>query len=299
MSKHSFFLRYISLIKKLRTAPASFDEIQKYIRREGELQDLSADISRRTLQRDILEIRSLFNIDIQCNRRYQYYIESNDEDVFNSRMLEAFDLFSSLNLTQNVSSFLHFDSRKAVGSEHMYGLIHAIKSRLRVEIDYCKFWEAKSSSRALEPYALKESQGRWYLVAKDSKDNRIKTYGLDRMKELFITREKFTRPKDFNVHEKFKDTFGIIDLKSAKTEKVVLKFEAEQAQYILTYPLHPSQTVLTSDDEFVTIQIKLKITFDLVREILSHADNVEVLAPESLRKEIRDALHNIRKLYRK
>lgn len=298
MSKHSFFLRYTSLIKKLRTAPASFDVIQKHFRREGEVHDLPLEISQRTLQRDIKEIRSLFNIDIQCNSNHEYFISSNEDETFNTRTLEAFDLFSSLNMTENVSSFVHFDSRKAKGTEHMFGLMHAIKNRVRIEISYCKFWESKASSRTLEPFALKESQGRWYLIAKDIKDKHIKTYGLDRIVELAIRHEKFARPKDFDVHEKFKDAFGITDLKDAKTERVVLQVYIEQADYLLTYPLHPSQKVIERNDEFVTIQIEVKVAFDLVREILSHGDNIEVLKPASLRREMREQLKSSLGLYR-
>jgi predicted DNA-binding transcriptional regulator YafY len=298
MSKHSFFLRYISLIKKLRSGSASFEEIQKHLRREEEIQDIPLTISKRTLQRDINEIRSLFNIDIQCNKRHEYFIDSGEDEAFNERTLEAFDLFSSLNLAENISPFLHFDQRKARGTEHMYGLLHAIKKRCVTELMHCKFRETKPTKRILEPYALKESQGRWYLVAKDRKDNQIKTFGLDRISEVHVLREKFSFPKDFSVHEKFKDCFGIIDLKSAATKKVILQFAAEQGEYILAQPLHSSQQTIERNKEFVTVQIDVKVTYDLIREILSHGDNVQVLSPESLRIEIRETLKNMIYLYR-
>jgi len=299
MSKHSYFLRYISLIKKLRSGAASFEEIEKHLQREEEIQDVPLTISKRTLQRDINEIRSLFNIDIQCNNRHEYFIDSGADDAFNERTLEAFDLFSSLNLAENISPFLHFDQRKARGTEHMYGLLHAIKKRSVVEIMHCKFWEAKPSLRVLEPYALKESQGRWYLIARDRKDHHVKTFGLDRIYEVHVLREKFIFPKGFDVHEKFKDCFGIIDLKSAATKKVILQFDAEQGEYILAQPLHSSQQTVERNKEFITIQIDVKATYDLIREILSHGDQVQVLSPESLRKEIRNMLKSTAQLYRK
>ncbi|HEY1008579.1 MAG TPA: WYL domain-containing protein, partial [Daejeonella sp.] len=67
------------------------------------------------------------------------------------------------------------------------------------------------SLRQVHPYALKEFRGRWYILAKDLKDNRIKTFGLDRIQYLEITKKRFTFPSDLNVGELFRNCFGIIN----------------------------------------------------------------------------------------
>lgn len=50
-------------------------------------------------------------------------------------------------------------------------------------------------------------------------------------------------------------------------------------------PLHPSQTILDIDD--YTIQIKLIRTFELVSQILSFVDHLEVIEPFVLRESIK------------
>ncbi len=80
---------------------------------------------------------------------------------------------------------------------------------------------------------------------------------------------------------------------------MILQFAPEQGEYILAQPLHPSQQTLELNKEFITVQINVKVTYDLIREILSHGDNVRILSPESLRHEIRDTLKNMVHLYRK
>ena len=86
------------------------------------------------------------------------------------RMMEAFDMFNSLNLAQDLTPFIHLEKRRPQGTENLYGLLHAIKNRLQIKFTYQKFWEEELSQRLAEPYALKEFKNRWYIMAKDSKD---------------------------------------------------------------------------------------------------------------------------------
>jgi len=65
MSKRESIARYNLVIKKLRKHPASFAEISDYLSLESELQDYNFNVSKRTFQRDLEDIRSLYNIDIQ------------------------------------------------------------------------------------------------------------------------------------------------------------------------------------------------------------------------------------------
>lgn len=299
MSKRTFFLRYICIIKKLRnSSEANFDEIKKYLERESEMFDTDLTISKRTFQRDLNEIRELFNLDIQINSQNRYkIIEEGDGDI-SMRTLEAFDLFNTLNFANNMAQHIQFETRRPQGTEHLNGLLHAIKNRFTIQFDYQKFWEDEPKQRLVEPYSLKESQGRWYLLGKDKKDNKLKTFGLDRMTEFFIDRQKFTIPKDFNAKVFFKDCFGIINLENAKTEEIILSFDPEQGKYIRTLPIHESQEIIADDEDEFRIKLKMKITYDFIREILSNGKDVKVIAPKKLLREILKINSEIIKQYK-
>lgn len=287
MSKRTFLLRYLTIIKKLRSSgEVSFDEIKKYLERESEMLDVDLAISKRTFLRDLNDIRELFNLDIQIDSQNRYKIIEEIGTDISIRTLEAFDLFNSLSFANNMALHIQFETRRPQGTEHINGLLHAIKNRYVIQFDYQKFWEDKPIQRKVEPYSLKESQGRWYFIGMDSKDNKLKTFGLDRMTNFFIDREKFSIPKNFSVKDIFKDCFGIINLENAKTEIVVLSFVPEQGKYIRTLPIHESQKILADTDDEFRIELKLKISFDLIREIMSHGNEVKVLSPKKLQADI-------------
>mgnify|MGYP001466624951 CR=1 FL=1 len=298
MSKREAVARYNLIIKKLRNRPSTFSEISDYLVLESELQGYDFNVSKRTFQRDLEDIRSLYNIDIQYDfSRKVYYIDYEEKPEVNERILEAFDVFNALNITDRLSDYIHFEKIKPKGTENLYGLLHAIKNQFQVSFTYQKFWENESSYRTVEPYALKEFKNRWYLIAHDLNDNYVKVFALDRLTDLEITRKKFQRPDDFNVGEYFKHCFGIIRSYDQYPEEIILSFDPIQGKYIKTMPLHESQVILEDNNEELLVKFTLFITHDFIMEILSYGDTVKVIQPVSLIEEIKKVYENALKQY--
>lgn len=239
-SKREYFLRYIAIIKKLRiSGEATYEEINDYLKCESELTGYKLEISNTTLSRDRKDIASIFNIviDFDFSRQVYFIADEGPEDI-HKRMLELFDMFSFLNVANDLSKYMYFEKRKPQGTEYFYGLLHAIKNRHVIGFTHQKYWENDMTNRTVEPYSLKESQYRWYLLAKDKKDNKIKTFGLDRIKELDIKKEHFEYPKNLNVNEMFRYCFGVIAEENKKPEEIILSFERQQGNYIKSLPIH-------------------------------------------------------------
>jgi predicted DNA-binding transcriptional regulator YafY len=298
MSKRIYVGRFNLIIKKLRKGEATFNEINDFLIRESELQDASYSISKRTFQRDLDEIRSLYNIDIQYDfsRRVYFFSEDENPDI-NNRMLEAFDLFSALNMSEHSSEYIYFEKRRAQGTGHFYGLLHAIKNRFSIEMRYQKFWDPLPSERKLNPLALKEFKGRWYLLARDENGTAIKTYGLDRISDFTISKRRYEKFDYKELHKAFENCFGIINPVELKPEKIVLSFTSEQGKYLKTQPLHESQTVLIDTEDEYRISVLLRVTHDLIMELLSHGENLKVISPAGLRKSLCNAYGDALKQY--
>jgi len=298
MSKRESIARYNLIIKKLRKQAASFKDISDYLAFESDLQEYNFNVSKRTFQRDIEDIRSLYNMDIQYDfSRKVYYIDFDEQPEVNERILEAFDTFNALNISDRLSNFIHFEKRRPQGTENLYGLLHAIKNKVQITFSYHKFWENESTHRTAEPYALKEFKNRWYVLANDLKDKNVKSFALDRLTELEVSRKKFQFPIDFNVNEHFKYCFGIIGPNVQKPQEIILSFNPFQGKYIKTLPLHESQVILKDDEHELLIKLTLFVTHDFFMELLSFGSNVKVIQPLSLITDIKKAYENALKLY--
>ncbi len=299
MAKRETFMRYSLIIKKVRNSQPTFKEIVDYLKMESELQEYDFHISKRTFLRDIKDISSLFNIDIRYNfSKKVYYIENDEDPQANERILEAFDIFNALNITDRVSNYIHFEKRRSQGTEHLHGILHAIKNRVKISFTYYKYWENDFSKRNVEPYALKEFRSRWYLLAKDLDDNVVKKFGLDRISELTITRHKFKILKEFNVNDLFRNCFGIITPVKEKLQEVELLFTAFQGRYIKSMPLHESQQIIVDNENELRVKLKIYVTHDFIMELLSFGANVKVIKPNNLIDELKEAYEEALEQYK-
>ncbi|MCW3786854.1 helix-turn-helix transcriptional regulator [Plebeiibacterium sediminum] len=288
MSKKEAILRYSLIINRLRLKDSSFKEIDDYLEQESINQGYNFCISERTFDRDRKDILAIYNIEIKYDFSSKvYYIAQEDNNGVHNRLLEAFDTFNALNLSDKISKGIHFETRKSIGTENLHGMVHSIQNQLIIQFDYHKFYNNQITHRTVNPLALKEYKNRWYIMAKDHKDDHIKSFGLDRIKNLQITKSKYENDTSFDIDDHFKYSFGIISPNADKPEDIILSFTPFQGKYIQSMPLHHTQDSIIDNNEEYRIKLKLYITHDFIMEILSMGNNVKVIQPQSLIDEIK------------
>ncbi|WP_144281312.1 helix-turn-helix transcriptional regulator [Chryseobacterium echinoideorum] len=303
MKKDFYLTRYALIIKKLESAPSTYSQIEEYLLNSFEFQDAEIkSYSMRTLQRDIREISNLFNLTIHNKKRRdnRYYIDSRpmmEVDEYNQKLLESFQVSNALNLHPDFSDFIFFESRKPTGLEHFYDLFFAIRNKRIVLFEHYNYKNKKMTSRKVHPLALKESKDRWYLIAVDTKDKTLKSFGLDRINHLSVAPQKFREKYKYNFREHFKNAFGVMNLTEQNPQKIVLKCSRHQGEYIRSFPLHQSQKELKETSDDIYFEFFLHPTYDFRQEILSYGKEVKVMEPESLIREIRESLSDSLQAY--
>lgn len=277
------------IITKLRRKPCTWIEMENYLAQKSEFDGSNFTVSKRTFERDVNDIREIYNIDIQYNRTQGVY-QIDFADQMNERILEAYDTFNALNLSDRLSQHIHFEKRRPQGTENLHGFLHAIQNKLQIKFVYYKYGRDELTNRHAEPYALKEFRNRWYILVKDLGDQKTKTFALDRLTDLQITNTKFKFPEGFDVNEYFNDYFGITAWQKGNPQKIVLSFNEYQGKYIKSLPLHHSQEVLVDTAHEFRIKLFLNPTHDLEMELLSYGENLKVLEPESLVNKMKKRL---------
>lgn len=289
MSRIHQLQRSLLIISKIKNNRyISFQELAKHIERELAFRGIyDTGLSRRTIQRDIQNIRTDFGVDIEYSRRDGgYFISESDYRSDIDRFLDSFDILSSLSTENEIPDFVFAEKHRPMGTQHLYPLIHAIRNSRKVSFTYLKFQNDKASDRLIEPYAIRECRGRWYLVGRTSGLSDLKTYGLDRIHDLTVTEDAFKRDKSVDIDEKFRYSYGIYSSDEYPIEEVLLSFAPEDGRYLKSLPLHHTQEIVRDTDEEFTIRLKLKITEDFVMEIISRSWSLKVLSPQSLKDRV-------------
>lgn len=299
MSQRDSISRCIIIIRCLRNSPCTYKEIEKQLKIESELHNYNFVTSKRTFQRDVNDIQELFGINIVYNYSDGLYrIENNQQPEITDRIIESFETFSLLDIREDLSRYLQFESSKSEGSRMIPLIMKGISSRKKISFSYKKYYEGKTSERMVEPLGIKESGKLFYLVAKDMKDSIIKTFATDRISDIEITSKTYKYPESFSIRDYFTDCFGIIRPEDEEPEEIFLAFGSDQGKYIKSMPIHPSQVVISDSKKELRIRLRLFITSDFIKELLSFGETVRVISPERLVSEIRKSAKNTMRQYK-
>lgn len=279
-------IRQQLILNKLRKGSYTYDEILSYLELESEVQSLDLALSKRTLQRDLKIIYSVYGVEIKYDRTIgKYRIINDDQSILQRRLLEAVDLYNALSLKDKISDKLIFEQRNPQGTEHLITILNAINDKKQINFDYQKYWEDEVKQRIVEPRALKEHKQRWYAIGIDVDKSAPRIFGLDRIKNLEITTTGF-KFENIDIEQMFKNSFGIMSPNNDKPIHIELTFTSFQAKYIKSLPLHLSQKIVKEDSERVVFSLFVVPTFDLKMELISYGSSLLNIKPESLKNDI-------------
>lgn len=294
------------------------DLIDKVSEALYEFEGITTGVSKRTIQGDIQFMRSDklgYNAPIIVTDRKFYTYEDSDYSITQSpikeedvdKMKEIVSLLKQFNgfhyfdemsdliakLENNIykssrktPNYIQFEDNKQLkGINHLNGLYQAILQRTPLLIEYKSFKANESKKDIYHPYLLKEYRNRWFLICRNNKGRILITLALDRIEAFYQLDSKLFKANetiDFDTY--YNECIGVTRTEKDRPQKVILKFNTRHAPYVKTKPLHHSQQTLKDDDTGLTIRIDVIPNFELEREILGFGENVEILAPKTLKR---------------
>lgn len=297
MSVTNKLKRYELIITKVETSKyPTLKAIYNYLGR------FDINPSERTLQRDMEELKTDFNIDLVYDKKLRgYYIEKNTSTDTIIQFIKNMSLQANLlefsKISQESNAIILKEEYNLKGVEWIPVLLNAIQHHLYIEMIYHKFYEEQPNTYSFQPYGLKEFQGRWYTVGLRKGDTRIIKLGVDRIVDIVITDKKFKRDKNIDLPVFFSRMIGIID-DGGDRERIVISFTPFQANYIRTLPLHWSQKEILTNEKEVQFEYFLLLNHELMQKILSYGAEVKVIKPVALQIKHKEWLRNALEKYK-
>lgn len=183
------------------------------------------------------------------------------------------------------------------GLEYLDDIYHAIQQKQVIALWYQSFKAKRAGKIVFHPYLLKEYRNRWFVLGSKKESKAILNLALDRIEDVEVMPEEpYIVNEDFDSSEHFKYVMGVT-VNSLRPANIHLLVNKENAPYVLTKPLHPTQQLISETEEGIEIVIKVIPNFELEREILGFGETIKVLAPESLSRKIKERLNNAVKNY--
>ncbi|MBC7552886.1 MAG: WYL domain-containing protein [Taibaiella sp.] len=300
------------------------DLIEKVAAVLYDYEGIATGVSRRTIQADIQLMRSDklgYNAPIIIKDRKYYEYEDpaysitkapiNDADVNMMKeivgVLKQFNGFSyfdemsdmiarlenNLNKSTNQSAnCIQMESNKQVkGMEHIMPLYSAVLNKRTLLIEYKSFKAVSATKQVYFPYLLKEYRNRWFLVVRGQKNKTLFNLALDRIVGFAPYQQvPFEAYEGIDFDRYYNDLLGVTKSEKDRPQKVILFIDKANAPYVITKPLHHSQTVLREETLGTLLRIDVVINFELERELLGFGENLKVIAPRQLAGRIKKRL---------
>lgn len=229
-------------------------------------------------------IEEIFNIEIKCDTSGKYYIEegkSSRSSSLTNWLLDTMAVSTAINEYQPGDERIEIEDVPSA-REFLPMVLEAIRESVKLCFTYASFSRSRAEAKIIfHPYFLKRYKQRWYMIGYQEKRKSIRTYALDRIREMQIVRENFEKPGSVTLQELFGNIVGVTtSLADVKTVK--LRTTLTQAKYFRALPLHSSQEEEMHDD-YSVFTYKLQLNYELAHEILALGDSVKVIEPPELK----------------
>ena len=278
-------------------------------------------VSERTLREDIRSMRKTFDAHIVVrqseNGKYYYTYSDPKFSIFKTELSERDldklestiemlgryrglpstawleEVISSLqyrfDLKASRQTLVSFEQNTELkGLERLSPLIDATMGQQTLDIIYHSY-RGNEKTYAISPYYMKQYNGRWFLFGLDNTMQRLMNMALDRIVGFKPSAEPFIPNTDIDFDTYFNDIIGVtVPNANVKKETIILRFTGDRYPYVVSKPIHPSQQIV--DLESCTLSISVRPNRELFTHLLSFIPDVEIIAPEWLRKDIADRL---------
>ena len=288
MTTPILFREYIWLVNTIyRAKKISLSEINdKWIETDY---SGGVEFSRTTFHRHKIAIEDMFGIYIECDRKngFKYYIGNEyvlQEDSVQNWMLSTLSVSSLLAESMSLNERILLENIPS-GGEKLKMLIKAMKESKKISITYRRYGGHATRTFELEPYCVKLSGQRWYLLGRFEDSQNLGTFSLDRVESVKILKQKFKMDKDFDAANYFSESYGIV-VSNMELERIVLRAYGAEPYYLRDLPLHRSQREIKSTEEYTDFELMLRPTADFKAALMARGEWIEVLEPQSLAEEI-------------
>ncbi len=295
------------IIQLIRRYQPDLQELIDLLAREG-----IENCSRRTIQRDLEDIRIRFGLNIVFNKQHRIYNLVEDQ----KQGIDAiYDFIDRATVSESISKRL-FDGKKAInqqyiitdsplfdqsnsGIHHFDPLLFACIEKQVVGLTYRpKYQRDNLKSYTVYPLALKEFRHRWYLLCQESDTLKFYTLALDRIEDAELTGKKLPKKGLINPEKIYESVYGITNPDLQEPVFISIRTTKSYSEYMKSIPWHSSQKIVAELENHTVFEFYLKPNFEFIQLILMQGSDVCVLEPSFLRKSIQDTIKSMAENYR-
>lgn len=176
-------------------------------------------------------------------------------------------------------------------------LTQALMERRQVRILYRSPLGEEPQEIVLCPYHVLFKQRSWYVIGRSLTHNQIRTFNMGRISSLEKLEANYKIPKSFRLSRYLGNAWSLIR-ETGDRHDVLVRFQPLVAQNVAEVYWHKTQKLDWNDDGTLDFQAHVEGLTEIGWWILGYGDQAEVLKPKKLRRQIRERIESMCRIYR-
>lgn len=286
------------------------------------------EVSRRTILRDIDELRNYYNAPIEFDRINGGYYYSDKTYFVKNMMLTESEIFAVTgilplmerynntplkktiekvyetlsqmlpNQVEVQSSFTNdvefiADPVPIIPEEVFTAIFKATKLHKIMKFDYRSISATSWTPHELYPYKIYNQKNDWYILGYSPKHEKFATFTLSRMKNIELG-EEFKPDPNYTKKVHIDPNFGIWN-NETKPQKIELLFDKSINTYILERTWHKNQKCKQNEDGSVYLSFQSNQIQETLYWVLRFGSAVTVLNPPELVEQYKSEVRKMSK----
>jgi len=179
--------------------------------------------------------------------------------------------------------------------EHFQVVASALAQRKQLSIEYHGRGNNRVTQREVSPQRLINYRDNWYLDAWCHLRGALRSFALDAIQSAQITAADAKDFTDEQLDSHYASAYGIFSGKADK--QALLRFVPECARWVSHEEWHPGQQGCFLEDGSYELSIPYHNASELLMDILKYGADVEAIAPDELRQQVKQCLQAALGLY--
>lgn len=186
---------------------------------------------------------------------------------------------------------------RPVQHDQFVKIANALFNEQCMHIHYESRVDGTTTRRDISPQRLIHYRGNWYLDSWCHMRDGLRTFALECIRQCGPSRASFKRISATVLDAHVLPTYGIFS--AEHQAEAVLRFSPTIARRVQDEEWHPQQTLELRDDGSLVMRLPFNphSPQELLKDILSYGDEVQILQPETLRAQIAAKLRRACALY--
>ena len=172
----------------------------------------------------------------------------------------------------------------------------AVLGRKRLKFDYRARSTNAATARAVSPQRLTHYRDNWYLDAFDHGREALRSFALDRIARASVLDDTAVDIDETELNRHLASSYGIFS--GAPKATATIRFSAHAARWVADEHWHSQQQGQWLADGHYELKLPYSNSRELLMDVLKYGPDAEIVAPVSLREEMKIMLQLAQGAYR-